>query len=173
MTFVTNLLSYPCKREIAMVKKINSEYIIPCTEYFNVTGGTVDKKNPQSIYYSIGTYIIPTKEINYHSFMADIEKIIKKEVKQLIADRYSCYLEHIVVMEVAEDWIAIGKPSYLDFQIYFKPLHHVLDEERNDFYRVSRRIYREYMVDIINIIHRLLSMGGFIQSKTKTKPIYR
>lgn len=156
-----------------MAKKINSEYKIPCIANFNVTGGTTDKKNLQSIYYSIGTYIIPTKEMNYSAFMADMEKKIKRDVKSLIADRYSCYLEHIVVMEVAEDWIAIGKPSYLDFQIYFKPLRHVLNEEGNDFYRVSRRIYREYMVDIIDIIHGLLSMGGFIQSKTKAKPIYQ
>ena len=44
-----------------MAKKINSEYKIPCIANFNVTGGTTDKKNLQSIYYSIGTYIILLK----------------------------------------------------------------------------------------------------------------
>ena len=158
-----------------MPKKINSEHKVDCASNFNVTGGTSDKKNPQIIYYSIGTYVTPTKEMDYHSCMSKMEKVIKKEIKDVISERYSCYLEHIVVMEIAEKWIGVGKPSYLDFQIYFKPLRCVIEEEGNDFRRLSNRIYNEYIIEILSRIQGHLLNGGFLQSKTKTKAaaIYR
>ena len=164
-----------CVREKIMSKKINSEHKVDCACNFNVTGGTSDKKNPQIIYYSIGTYITPTKEMDYHTFMSKMEKAIKKEIKDVISERYSCYLEHIVVMEIAEKWIGLGKPSYLDFQIYFKPLRCVIEEEENDFRRLSDRIYNEYIIEILGRIQDYLWNGGFIHCKAKSKAtaIYR
>ena len=164
-----------CVREKIMSKKINSEHKVDCACNFNVTGGTSDKKNPQIIYYSIGTYITPTKEMDYHTFMSKMEKAIKKEIKDVISERYSCYLEHIVVMEIAEKWIGLGKPSYLDFQIYFKPLRCVIEEEENDFRRLSDRIYNENIIEILGRIQDYLWNGGFILCKAKSKAtaIYR
>lgn len=157
------------------LRKINSEYRITENPYFNITGGTADKKNPQTIYFTFGSYISPQNDGDYRSFISQAEREIKNCVKEVLLKGNSCYLEHIIIMEIADEWISVGKSSYIDFQIYFKPLRHLIDKNNNDFRLISNQIYDEYMIKILDKIHSLLAKEGFEFSKRKIKlkPIYQ
>ena len=68
------------------MKKINSEIKID-TPLLKTKWGTIDKKNPTSIYLEMGTYITPTKdEEDYTDNIKEIEKAGRFIVKDALCN---------------------------------------------------------------------------------------
>ena len=98
------------------MKKINSEVKF-CDNNFKIKIGTTDKKNHNSIYIELGTYIMPNEVKNtYNSEIEDFEKIIKRFVKDNITQNN----DFIIIIDIANDRISVNKKSYLEIQIFLK-----------------------------------------------------
>lgn len=141
------------------MKKINSEVKF-CDNNFKIKIGTTDKKNHNSIYIELGTYIMPNEVKNtYNSEIEDFEKIIKRFVKDNITQNN----DFIIIIDIANDRISINKKSYLEIQIFLK----LKDGESQTFKDVSLNMYNNYVRDLISYINNDLYKRGFLCYKTK------
>lgn len=90
---------------------------------FKLKVGTVDKKNPQSIYIEGDTYISPM--IDKKIYEDDIERIEKsfKNIASSFSENLGIFDKHIIsIFDIAQTRISFGKKSKLGFQIYYKQI---------------------------------------------------
>lgn len=152
-----------------MAKKINSEFKIFNDENFTITMGTSNKKNPEVIYSIFSTYITPqTDEINEELFV-DIEKVAKKNLRQLLSKERICEKDIIVITDIAVSRMVCGKQTYLDIQLYFKPTTDILVAENRNFKNIASIIYHTYMETISKNIGNILVANNFSLSSVKNK----
>ena len=103
-----------------MEKRINSE-IRKDIGNIKASFGTVNKKDPKTVYIEIGTYIEPSYEMVSYK---DAVNKAASEIKRLITD-YSKKITlfsngFIFVFDVPLERIKFGKKTYLSIQIHFK-----------------------------------------------------
>lgn len=100
------------------MKKISSEISVD-SPLINAKWGTIDKKNPISIYLEIGTYITPNENFDdYTSKIREIEKEGRTIVKNAISNTEGIKNDFIFVPDIADTRISYGKKSYISFQIH-------------------------------------------------------
>lgn len=152
-----------------MAKKINSEYVVKNTiSNFNILLGTSNKKKSDVIYTTLSSYITPTNEDIDEEYIVLLDKQLKKYIKSLFAQDRICEKDFIVVVDIATNRMTVGKPTFLDVQIYFKPLNGILIDNNYNFKKISEKIYQEYVLKIVKFLEREISEKDFILSKTKT-----
>lgn len=147
------------------MKKINSEIGISDNQ-FKVKICTTNKKNPETIYIEIGSYIMPLKEMEYESSVNLIEKDVKNRIKSFL-DTTILSKDFILVTDLATDRMAIGKKSYLDMQLHVKPTLDFLKSSNRDFKEITKIINTNYIPNILPYIKNRIREEGFECSKTK------
>lgn len=149
-----------------MKKKINSEINYQNTN-FKVKIGTIDKKNPETVYVQLGTYITPKKEKDNYSENIDIfKKTTKNFIKQKLETKDLCDSNNfITIIDIADDRILYNKKSYLEIQLYLK---NNLDMLNNKVFKnISKDIHNYYINDSINFVENELNNLGFLCTKKK------
>ena len=122
--------------------------------------GTVDKRNPQSVYIEYGTFIRP--EVGMNSFkdsMKSCEGEIRKMVGNTLKNDSDFSNNFIFIFEVPVDRITPKKRNYLSIQIHMK-INPESDASREDF-RVIAGNYLENKHEIFNETENILSKYGF------------
>ena len=103
------------------VKSITSERKIE-SDAFKIKIGTLDKKNPNTIYVEAGTYIIPNKEKeSYKSDIIGIEKEMKRLTKENLKNNNAIKQDFLLVTDVAMSRICPQRGTHFTLQFYFKP----------------------------------------------------
>lgn len=147
------------------MKKINSELKYD-NDIFKIKIGTTDKKNPQTIYIEIGTYISPKEEKNsYKTDIFYLDSELKKYTEKLLQDSQFLKREFIFVTDCPYERIIKGKNSYLEFQLFIKPFSNISASKK--FSEISKTINEIYIEDIINVIKSKLDSIGFCYCKTR------
>jgi hypothetical protein len=85
---------------------------------FKVNAGTVDSKNPTSVYINISAWGEPTQEDTEH--YVSVISGLKKEIKNFIYNNLPLtYNKHrsIVDLDIRESGIAYGKRSFMNCEI--------------------------------------------------------
>jgi len=145
------------------MKKINSEISIDLPN-IKAKWGTIDKKNPSSMYLEVGGYITPkNEEEDYRPNIQKIDREVKDVVKSAIISTDTINNNFIFVSDVADTRILYGKKSYLSFQIHIGRKKGV---ENRPFKEVVGDIngkWQHIYSDILSIIEE----NGFECSKTK------
>lgn len=147
------------------MKKITSEISVN-SPLLKTKWGTIDKKNPSSIYLEIGTYISPKEEKeSYKSSISEIDKSGKMMIRNALMGMSEYNPSFIFVTDVADTRILFNKRSYLSFQIHLsrkkedvmknKPFKQVVTDADNAF----RNVYYG--------IKELIEENGFECFKTK------
>lgn len=93
--------------------KLNTSYS------YNVVSGTVDNKNPKSIYIQISAWGKPKKydELNYDFILKNKAKGIKKKLFQILDDSYFYKKRSIVDFNMASSGISNNKRSYMSVEL--------------------------------------------------------
>ena len=145
------------------MKKINSEINIDLPN-IKAKWGTIDKKNPSSMYLEVGGYITPkTDEEDYRQNIQNIDKEVKNVVKSAVISTDYINNNFIFVSDITDARILFGKKSYLSFQIHVGRKNGV---ENRPFKEVVSDINGKWSYiysDILSIIEE----NGFKCSKTK------
>ena len=145
------------------MKKICSEININ-SNALKTKWGTIDKKNPSSIYLEIGGYITPKSEAeDYRENIQKIDKEVKSVVKSAIISTDYVSNDFIFVSDVADSRISFGKKSYLSFQIHVGRKRGV---EIKPFKEVVSDISEKWN-HIYSDIQTIIEENGFECSKTK------
>lgn len=145
-----------------MIKKINSECKFN-DNIFKMKIGTTNKKNPNTIYIELGTYITPISNKQTYSEDIDyLEKGIKTFVKTRLG-RENMSKDFILIVDVADERINQNKKSYLEIQLFIK----TGKTDNLSFKDLSNKFHEEYGKDLMSCIKNNLNDLGFIYSKTK------
>lgn len=146
------------------MKKISSEISVD-SNILKAKWGTIDKKNPTSLYLEMGTYITPKeKEEDYTDNIKEIEKVGRLVVKDALYKTEGFKQDFIFVSDIADTRISYGKKSYISFQIHLGRLRK--DDDKRTFKEIVnfmdekwKPVYSDFVKTIEN--------NGFSCSKTK------
>jgi hypothetical protein len=98
-----------------------------------------------------------------------IEKVAKKNLRQLLSKERICEKDIIVVTDIAVSRMVCGKQTYLDIQFYFKPTIDILTAENRNFKNIASIVYHTYMETISKNIEDILVANNFSLSSFKNK----
>lgn len=147
------------------MKKINSEICVDLP-YLKTKWGTVDKKNPTSIYLEVGTYITPKNDGgDYRQQIKEISKTGKEIIKKAIIETNEIKNDFIFVTDVADARISYGKKSYISFQIHMGRTNRDIASKRS-FKEIVGKINNEW-TNVYDGILAAIENNGFDYSKRK------
>lgn len=148
------------------MKKIHSE-ISMTDDLFKVKICTTDKRHPDTIYIEMGSYISPNEEQEtYTDTIAEISKRIKSYAKSSIKSSTLFNHDIIMVTDIADERMKVGKKSYLDIQLHMKPTNDSLIRY-NNFKDLTTVAYDTYLSDVLKYVKTSISENGFSCSKLK------
>jgi len=86
---------------------------------YNIVSGTVDNKNPKSIYIQISAWGKPKKydELNYETILNNKAKGIKKKLFQILEEDSFYKKRSIVDFNMASSGISNSKRSYMSVEL--------------------------------------------------------
>ena len=102
------------------MKKRGKEITLDVDSSYKVRLGTVDNKNPKSIYISLCAWGEPTKEtenINYNSVISNLRKQIKHNINSTIDVNDFHTDKYIVDLDMRSSGISDGKRSFMACEI--------------------------------------------------------
>lgn len=133
----------------------------------NLKIGTIDKKNPEVIYFEGSFYIKPI--INKETYKSDIDRIkntLNDLLKEWLKENKNFKKNFMFLLDVADEWIKYNKKSYLSFQLYLKPSDDLLKEEKN-FNNLSQYLKENNICDT-SFIKDIFVDNGYCTYKTKS-----
>lgn len=149
------------------MKKINSDILFE-NDDFKIKVGTVDKKNPTTIYLNIGTYVTPIdEELNFKSEIELLKKSITKGIEHIVDESPILQKHHIFVTDIATDRLAYGKKSYFEMNLYVKPELDVIKSCNNNFHNVASLFYEKNINQIVKNVEQDIKKFGFAYAKSK------
>lgn len=148
------------------MKKINSEITILSDE-IKLKVGTVNKKNPTSIYAVFGTYITPLKE--KQSYELELNKIFKSTERyaNVLAYQFCQRGQTIFISDVADTRMEVGKKTYLELQFYVKPTIETLISNNKNFKSIATNISDICFMPTLNYVKMRLESAGYQCSNSK------
>ena len=143
------------------MKTITSERTIKAKD-FKIKIGTLNKKNPTTMYLEAGTYIKAIDDDDsYKSKIYNIEKEMKLLTKSIIRTNPVIDDDFILVTEVALNRIDKERGTHYTIQLHFKP-------------HVNNRSFKELSDEFVNSYEssfpeyqKIITKYGFACSKTK------
>jgi hypothetical protein len=102
------------------MKKRGKEITLDVDSSYKVRLGTVDNKNPKSIYISLCAWGEPMKEtenINYNSVISNLRKQIKHNINSTIDVNDFHTDKYIVDLDMRSSGISDGKRSFMSCEI--------------------------------------------------------
>ena len=102
---------------------------------FKAKLGTMNKKNPNTMYLFASTYLCPNKEMdNYKNEVISLEKDLKLRTKDLLRGRDDINTEFLLVTELPVARISPERRVHFMIQFYFKPANSssILNKTFND-----------------------------------------
>lgn len=131
---------------------------------FKARLGTMDKKNPKTMYLFASTYLNPTEEKeNYKDDVLSLEKDLKLNVKNLLRTQETINPEFLLVTEVPVARISPDRKVHYMIQFYFKPKA----LQNRSFNDVSEDFSQSCSV-ICENFENTIEKHGFKCSKSKT-----
>lgn len=147
------------------MKKIKSEIKVD-DDFFKIKIGTIDKKNPETIYIEFGTYITPTTEKkSYKSDIEKIEKATKVFIDNLLEHNEYLSKNHIFVSEVPFERIINGKKSFMEMQLFINPKQNLLKVGK--FADISKEIKEKCVCKILPVVKESIHTNGFNYFKSR------
>jgi hypothetical protein len=137
-------------------------------DFFNIKLGTVNKNNPEVIYFEVRTFISPLEESNNYS---QVFAFLKKEFSKKIGDSLKLNdffsEKYILDFQIANSGIKINKKSYLSFQLFLKQKNEVIKELKE-----IKKIAEPFLVNLLNEFKNDIISNNFSVTKTKKETIY-
>lgn len=147
------------------MKKIKSESKFH-DDSFKIKIGTMDKKNPEVIYFEFGSYISPKEEKeSYKSYISNIERETKSMIGNVIQNSGMCKSDFIFVSDIADGRIAMNKKSYFEMQVFVKPTDDIKNSIK--FVDLTKKFNEECVSKMIPSIKQYIEENGFEYYKSR------
>ena len=100
--------------------KLNKEYQLKNAEKIRVKIGTTNRNEPKVIYIHGRSWVSPKYEDNYAKIVDEISKSFKHRLRTMIMEDYLFDKKHILDFNLSTATMAVGKKSFLSFDIFLK-----------------------------------------------------
>ena len=135
--------------------KLNKEYQLKNTEKIRAKIGTTNRNETKVIYIHGRAWVSPKYEDNYAKIVDEISKSFKHRVRTMIMEDYLFDKKHILDFNLSTATMAVGKKSFLSFDIFLK---------QNEEYSL-KEIKTMIEDDVTSVVYNLeeqFSNNGFI-----------
>ena len=137
-------------------------------DFFNIKLGTVNKNNPEVIYFEVRTFISPLEEWdNYSQVFAYLKKEFSKKISNTLKNNDFFSDKYILDFQIANSGIRLNKKSYLSFQLFLRQKSVVI-KELKEIKKIAEPFLTELLYDFKNDI----ISNNFSITKTKKENIY-
>lgn len=137
-------------------------------DFFNIKIGTINRINPQVIYFEIRTFISPMEEYdNYNLIFSSLRKELSRNLTEKLSNNRYFNKKFILDFQVANSGIKVNKKSYLTFQLFLKQNGDELKELKE-----IKKISEPFMTEILDELKQNIVDFNFSITKTKKENIY-
>lgn len=152
-----------------MARKVNS---ISTYGYngIKVKVGTMDKKNPSTVFLVFSLYIVPVVEEK--SYMAKVKSMIdsfKRHVDETVRDGVVFHGDYIFIDEIPTDSMKLCKKTYVEMQVYFKVRPNVLNAYDGDFKALTDSMMDGDAGRLTEWLELVFKENGFVITENKDK----
>lgn len=134
----------------------------------NIVIGTMDRKNPNSIYIDLNGYITPNLNKNdYAQELKTLDASISSAVNSIIKEKDDIFEKNsICIFDVAGKRMSYDKKSYFSIQIFLKLKSEFVEKNQSSFTKIAKTDEMKQLMDDENL-SLLFEKYGFMLSKTK------
>lgn len=135
----------------------------------NIVIGTMDRKNPNSIYIDLNGYITPNLNKNdYAQELKTLDASISSAVNSIIKEKDDIFEKNsICIFDVAGKRMSYDKKSYFSIQIFLKLKSEFVEKNQSSFTKIAKTDEMKQLMDDENL-SLLFEKYGFMVSKTKS-----
>ena len=102
------------------MKRLKKEYSLDVCNHIVLKYGTVNRDNPQVIYISGKCWISPKDEMDYGKTISEIERNMRKNIKNLLMDGINFEKKFILDFDINVDGLAPSRKRFLSFDFYLR-----------------------------------------------------
>ena len=134
----------------------------------NIMIGTMDRKNPNSIYIDMNGYITPnTDKSDYAQELKVLGGSISSAVNSIVKENGDIFGKNaICIFDVAGKRMTYEKKSYFSIQIFLKLKSGFVERNQSSFIKIANTNEMKQLMDGENL-GLLFEKYGFMISKTK------
>lgn len=146
-----------------MITKTGKQLMVETYKNYNIISGTVDNKNPKSLYLNISAWGDPINDniSDYVNVINYINKKIKSELFNKLDSTLFQVNRTIVDFDMRESGIEYGKRSYMNCEITLF---------QNNSFKLQEKIIQESINDILNdVIYNILDNNQYFKFYKKKK----
>jgi hypothetical protein len=130
--------------------------------------GTVNKNNPEVIYFEVRTFISPLEECsNYSHIFAYLKKEFSKKISETLKANDFFSDKYILDFQIANSGIKVNKKSYLTFQLFLRQKGEVIKT-----LNLIKRVAEPFLFGLLNEFKNEIINNNFSVTKTKKENIY-
>lgn len=121
------------------------------TQYqYNIVSGTVDNKNPKSVYIQISAWGKPKNSDieNYEPIIRDKSKRVKKKLFEVLNDDYFYSTKSIVDFNMASSGINYGKRSFMSVEMTLFKKEPLLPINSEEMIPIVKDISEKIITDV-------------------------
>jgi hypothetical protein len=137
-------------------------------DFFNIKLGTVNKNNPEVIYFEVRTFISPLEESdNYSQVFTYLKKEFSKKISNTLKNNDFFSDKYILDFQIANSGIRLNKKSYLSFQLFLRQKSVIIKELKE-----IKKIAEPFLTELLNDFKNDIISNNFSITKSKKENIY-
>ena len=134
-------------------------------QLFKIDVGTVDKKNPETMYSVIGTYLTPLEDMDMKGSVRTMVSVGRRLMGNLLHGCEDFDDDFMFIHEIATERMAVGKKSYIEFQVFMKPKDSLLTVKGVKFKNIAENFMDKCLSQYVSLMEHHLNENGFALSK--------
>lgn len=146
------------------MKRLNKEYKLDVCKHISLKYGTVNKNNPQVVYVSGKCWVSPLKQMDYANVINDIEKDMRKNIKNFLIDGINFDNKYILDFDISIDKLLPNEKKFLSFDFYLRQ-----NEKNKKDIADLKDIFNRKISTIANNLVYMFKENDFTIQKTKNK----
>jgi hypothetical protein len=136
-------------------------------DFFNIKLGTVNKNNPEVIYFEVRTFISPLEESdNYSQVFTYLKKEFSKKISNTLKNNDFFSDKYILDFQIANSGIRLNKKSYLSFQLFLRQKSVIIKELKE-----IKKIAEPFLTELLNDFKNDIISNNFSITKSKKENI--
>lgn len=146
------------------MKRLNKEYKLDVCKHISLKYGTVNKNNPQVVYVSGKCWVSPLKKMDYDNVISNIEKDMRKNIKNFLIDGVNFDNKYILDFDVNIDKLSPNEKKFLSFDFYLRQ-----NEKNKKELGELKEFFNRKISTIANNLVYMFKENDFTIQKTKNK----
>lgn len=147
-----------------MITKTGKQLMVNDYSNYKVLSGTVDNKNPKTLYLNISAWgepLLDDEELNYENVVRHLTKSIKTEIYNKLDDKLFISSRTIIDFDMRTSGITYGKRSYMNCEITLF--------QKNTFKLQEKQIQNSFDELMNNIINNVLDDNIYFKFHKRKK----